>query len=161
MCCLGLPPAAAAMLGRGHRGFTCLSPHSLLPGWLAQAGPWGSTLLWDAAGSSQDLTLELQQRHKPWLCCCCCSGCSITPGQVLTAFAAFCALSSLARALHLLQLTALPSSHCREAVLPWGCRSFLLGRSLCYPAGRTAWGGTRVTLPCTLGPASTGAPEAS
>lgn len=82
-------------LGGITGGFICLSPHSLLPGWLASAGPWGSSVVWDAAGSSQDLTLELQQRHKPWLCCCCCcSGCSITPGQVVTASPAFSALSS-------------------------------------------------------------------
>lgn len=74
-------------------GFICLSPHSLLPGWLASAGPWGGTVLWDAAGSSQDVSLELQQRHKPWLCCCC-SGCSIIPGQVVRASAAFSALAS-------------------------------------------------------------------
>lgn len=95
-------------LGGETRGFICLSPHPLLPGWLASAGPWGSMVLWDAAGNSQDLTLELQQRHKPWLCCCC-SGCSITPGWAVTAFAAFSALSSPARALELLQLAALPS----------------------------------------------------
>lgn len=80
-------------LGGVTRGFICLSPHPLLPGWLTSAGPWGRMVLWDAAGNSQDLTLELQQRHKPWLCCCC-SGCSIAPGQVVTAFAAFSDLSS-------------------------------------------------------------------
>lgn len=140
MCCLGLPPAAAAVLGRGQRGIY-LPFSSLLAAWMAGIG-WSvgqhgaGGCRWQFPGSH----LELQQRHKPWLCCCC-SGCSITPGQVLTAFAALSALSSLARALQLLQLVALPSSHCREVVLPWGCRSFPQGRSLCYPAGRTGWGG--------------------
>lgn len=135
----GLPPAAA-MLGRGHRGIY-LPFSSLLAAWMAGIGwPVGQHLLWDAAGSSQDLTLELQQRHKPWLCCCC-SGCSITSGQVVTAFAALSALSSPAAALQLLELAALPSSRCGEVVLPWECRSFLLGRSMCYPTGRTAWRG--------------------
>lgn len=119
-------------LGGVTRGFICLSPHPLLPGWLTSAGPWDSTVLWDAAGNSQDLTLELQQRHKPWLCCCC-SGCSITPGQVVTAFAAFSALSSLARALQLLQLAALPSQ----------CRG------LCCPgdAGHSCWEGVPCAVP--------------
>lgn len=142
----GLPPAAA-MLGRGDRGIY-LPFSSLLAAWLALAGPWGSTVLWEAAGSSQHLTLELQQRHKPRLCCCCCccSGCSLAPGQVVTAFAAF---SALCRALQLLQLAALrglccpgDAGHsCQE--LPWA----------------VPWGGSRVTLPAPRAPPAQGLPR--
>lgn len=125
---------AACQTWEGSQGdlFAFLLIPCCLDGWHqlvhGAAGCWGN---------SQDLTLELQQRLKPWLCCC--SG-SILLGRWLQLL-----LLSLLSPPQYEPCSSSSSKPCLlhsagGIVLPWGCRSFP-GHSCwegptCYPGDK-------------------------
>lgn len=163
MCCLGLPPAAAAaaaVLGRAHRGIY-LPFSSLLAARTAGTGcsvgqhaavgcSWqfpGSHPGAAAQASTMAVLLLLWVLHHSWAGAYsfCCFLCSVLPGTSPAAppahSPAFLTLQGGCAALGM-------------RVIPAGKVPVL---SLAGQPGEQCW----VTLPCTPGPASTGAPEAS